>query len=218
MVNGNGHYADEDDLQGFGPGQKSLPRKGSRSWFLMWHSQTALAQLIDDHLQRYPAMEPRDVYKLLYQGVMGMGHLVVSPEGFAARLRTEYEAVSPGDVEPLWETVRPDGALGRLNLRPFRVQQGDVESLIVACLRTAQRVWGTPEDLQGAWATFVTLCQSGEWEAFPLREVLAFSARLEKHAYPAVHHSAHYREAYKPAYRLVGREFLFLIESANPDR
>jgi hypothetical protein len=184
----------------------------------MWCSQTALAQLIEDHLHRYPAMEARDVYKLLYQGVMGLEHLVASPEEFAARLRTEYEAVSPSDVEALWEAVRPDDALGRLNLRPFRLQQGNVESLIAACLRTAQQVWGTPQDLQGAWATFVTLCQSGQWEAFPLPEVLAFSARLEERAYPAVHHSARYRLAHKPAYRLVGREFLHLIESASPDR
>jgi hypothetical protein len=184
----------------------------------MWCSQTALVQLIDGHLQRYPAMKPRDVYKLLYQGIMGLEHLVVSPEEFAARLRTEYRTASPSDVEPLWETVRPDGALGRLNLRPFRMQQGDLESLVVACLRTAQRVWGAPEDLHGAWRTLVALCQSGQWEAFPLPEVLAFSARLEEQAYPAVHHSARYREAYRPAYRLVGREFLGLIESANPDR
>ena len=30
-----------------------------------------LARLIDDHLARYPAMEPADVYKLLHQGMLG---------------------------------------------------------------------------------------------------------------------------------------------------
>lgn len=173
-----------------------------------WRSQSALTRLIDGHLAWYPAMEPHDVYKLLYQGVLGPKHLVASPGEFTARMRAEYEVESPDDAEPLWETVRPDGALGRLNLRSFNARRGDLESLVAACLQTAERAWGTPEELRAAWATFVALCRAGQWRVFPLPEVLAFSAWLEGHGYPIVHHSAQYREAYKPAYRLVGREFL----------
>ena len=175
---------------------------------LEWRSQSALTQLIGGHLARYPAMEPRNVFKLLYQGVLGPKHLVASPGEFTARLRAEYEVVSPDDAEPLWETIRPDGILGRLNLRAFKVHRGDLESLVAACLQTAERARGTPEELRAAWATFVDLCQAGQWQIFPLSEVLAFSAWIEGHGYPIIHHSARYREAYKPAYRLVSREFL----------
>jgi len=161
-------------------------------------------------------MEPHDVYKLLYQGVLGPEHLVASPGDFAARLRTEYETVPPCAVEPLWEPVRPDGALVRLNLRPFKACGGNVEQLIAACLRAAQRAWGTPEELQAAWATFVELCQAGKWEAFPLAEVLAFSAWLEEHGYPPVHHSAGYKKASTPDYRLVCSEFLSHLKTGSP--
>ena len=173
--------------------------------------RASLTYLIDEHLAQYPAMQLRDVYKLFYQGVLGLKHLVASPETFAARLQAEYEGIPPDDAEPLWETVRPDGALGRLNLRPFKARRGDVESLIVACLRTAGQVWGIPDDLQAAWATFVGLCRTGRWEVFPLPGVLAFSGWLEDHDYPATHHSERYREAYGPAYRLAGRESWDLI-------
>jgi len=171
----------------------------------MWDSPAAVARLIDDHLAHYPAMEPADVYKLLYQGVLGPEHLIASPEAFADRLRTEYGAVPPDQTQPLWEPVRPDGRLGRVNLRPFKARGGDVERLIAACLETAGPTWGTPAELRAAWATFVELCRSGRWVAFPLAGVLALADRLEAEGYPPVHHSTAYRQAYRPAYRLAAR-------------
>ncbi len=182
----------------------------------IWDSPAAVARLIDDHLARYPAMEPADVYKLLYQGVLGPEHLIASPEAFAARLRAEYDAAPPDEAEPLWEPVRPDGALGRVNLRPFKAGGGDIERLIAACLETAGRAWGTPAELRAAWATFVELCQSGRWAAFSLAGVLALSARLEAKGYPPVHHSAAYRQVYRPAYRLVMRAHLAGSGSGSP--
>ena len=163
-----------------------------------------LARLIDEHLARYPAMEPVDVYKLLYQGVLGPEHLIASPEAFAARLRAEYDAQPSDETEPLWEPVRPDGALGRVNLRPFKAGGGDVERLIAACLETAGRAWGRPAELQAAWAAFVELCQSGRWQAFSLVGILALSEQLSAEGYPPLHHSSAYRQAYRPAYRLAG--------------
>jgi hypothetical protein len=41
----------------------------------MW-KRAFLTYLIDEYLARHPAMEPRDVYKLLYQGVLGPEHLI----------------------------------------------------------------------------------------------------------------------------------------------
>jgi len=173
-----------------------------------WRSPTALACLLDAHLSRYRLMQPGDVYKLLYQGILGSEHLIASPEEFAARLQQEYDAVSAKDVEPLWEAVRRDGALGRLNLRPFKAQSGSLEMLTRACLETAEQVWGAPQDLRDAWITFVALCRSGHWTVFSLPQVLGLAARLEEQDYPPVHHSPRFTEAYRPAYRLVAREWI----------
>lgn len=175
-----------------------------------WLSPPALACLLDSHLSRYPLMQPEDVYKLLYQGILGPEHLISSPEEFAARLQEEYDAVFLEDAEPLWEAVRPDGALGRVNLRPFKAKSGSPAVLAHACLETARQIWGTPQDLREAWATFVALCRSGRWTAFLLPQVLEVVTGLEERDYPAVHHSQRYAEAYQPAYRLVGREWICL--------
>jgi len=171
----------------------------------MWYSQAAIVGLIRGHLARYPAMEPRDVYKLLYQGVLGLEHLARRGE-FAARLRAEYEGISANGAEPLVEVIRPDGRLARLNLRPFKDFGGDWALLVDACLRTAEQAWGTSEDLRTAWSAFVAWRQVEP--IFPLPDVLAFSAWVEEHDYPAAHHSVRYRDMYQPAYRVVARAFL----------
>ena len=172
----------------------------------MWDSPAAVVRLIDDHLARYPAMKPADVYKLLYQGVLGPEHVIASPEAFAAALRAEYGGQPPDETEPLWETVRPDGRLGRVNLRPFKAGGGDVERLVAACLETAGRTWGTPAELRATWAILIEECRSGRWAAFPLAGVLALSERLELEGYPPAHHSTAYRQAYRPSYRLIARK------------
>jgi len=113
----------------------------------------------------------------------------------------------------VWEGVRPDGALGRLNLRPFKARSGSPAALSHACLVTARRAWGTPEHLREAWATFVSLCRARRWKTFSLPQVLALTAKVEEQGYPALHHSREYAKAYRPAYRLVGREWIDLFGS-----
>ncbi len=48
----------------------------------MLDDRDGLLWLLKQHLDWYPQMELRDVYKLLYQGVMGAEHLISSPEEF----------------------------------------------------------------------------------------------------------------------------------------
>lgn len=157
--------------------------------------------LLDAHQTRYPLMTPEDFHKLLYQGIRGPEHLVAAPEAFAARLRAEYETVEPDAAAPLYEPVRPDGRLQRVNLRPFKAAGGDIRALLDACQMAAAARWGTPEELRAAWVAVARASQSGRWPH--VGDVAAFSAWLDAHDYPAVHHSPQYREAYRPAYRLV---------------
>jgi hypothetical protein len=174
-------------------------------------TSVTLAWLIDQHCQRYPALEPRDVYKLLYQGLRGPEHLIASPADFAARLGAEYQSVDPDETALLWETVRSDGELGRVHLGPFKARSDDLIGLTQACLTTARHPWGTIDDARAAWGAFVAGCQTGRW-AFPLPQVLELTRWLEEHGYPPVHHSEVYRGAYHPAYRLVGRAWMQWIE------
>ena len=154
-------------------------------------------------------MEPRDIYKLLYQGVRGPEHLIASPKSFADRLAEEWNALDVVEGDPLWESIRPDGSLRRLNLRPYKTQGGRLDELVIACLETGKRIWGTQADLQRAWENFAAACRDGLWSSLDLLEVESFTRWLATNGYPSVHHSEQYRSLYRPAYRLVSAEERF---------
>jgi len=171
----------------------------------MWHDHEGLFRLIDQHLRWYPCMEPRDVYKLLYQGVLGPEHNIENETAFRERLLAEFASLEARQGEPLYEPVRPDGSLLRINLRPFKLQNGDLESLIAACLAAGRQKWGELEELKLAWGAFCGLCQEGRWPEFALADISVLSAWLEAQGHRAVHHSPAYRSCYQPSYRLVAK-------------
>jgi hypothetical protein len=185
-----------------------MPLLGSQR---IWRSREALAPLIETHLVRHLAAEPRDIYKLLYQGVLGSEHSLDSVEEFEASLRAELDEVQPDDNEPLWEPLRPDGLLGRLNLRPFKARQGDPDRLLEACLRTAFQRWGTPEDLKRAWDTFAGLSRQGLWPSLPPGRVDILTRYLILHNYPPTHHSTIYKRSYAPAYRVIAARWTGML-------
>ena len=167
-------------------------------------------ELIDQHARRYPRWQVQDVYKLLYQALLGPAHAVTSRADFGRRLRDELERVVADERALLWEPIRPDGRLGRVHLRRFKADAGDPAALIKACLDTAEECWGAPSELRAAWAQFVAGCYAGRWAHAP-SQVREFSAWLEASGYPDVHHSEVYRAAYSPAYRLVGRRWCTVV-------
>jgi hypothetical protein len=153
-------------------------------------------------------MEPRDVYKLLYQGVLGSEHNIKNEIAFRERLLAEFASLEAHQGERPYEPVRPDGSLVRINLRPFKLQQGDLDWLVVACLATGQLKWGELEELRLVWDTFCGSCQEGRWPGFGPASVSECSVWLKARGYPAVHHSPAYRSCYQPSYRLIAKPAL----------
>jgi hypothetical protein len=178
----------------------------------MWDKADWVIALIKEHLARRPAIEPRDWYKLLYQGVRGPEHIITSPKAFTERLVKEWHELDLADGDPLWESIRSDGSLLRLNLRPFKAVGGGLDELVVACLETGSRPWGTLAELQQAWECFITTCRDGYWPGLSLEDVETFTFWLKEKGFPAVHHSEYYQSLYRPAYRLVASDIRLLGE------
>jgi hypothetical protein len=168
---------------------------------------TGIANLLEQHLNWYPLMEVQDVYKLLYQGVMGAEHLLASVEEFSHYLTIEYDSIRPDPALHLFEPVRTDGALFRINLRSLKSRQTGLEDLLTPLIQTAQSAQGTKQELSHTWEVFAQLCLSG-FSRFDNGKLKRFTARLEKLEYPAMHHSASYRRAYQPSYRLIAAQFI----------
>jgi hypothetical protein len=175
---------------------------------MMQDDPGSLLKLLEQHLSWYPLMELRDIYKLLYQAVMGSEHLLTSPEQYTQNLYSEFDQLQPDPSQRLLEPVQPDGSLLRLNLRVYKVRQVNLDSLITALLETALLKAGTEPELRATWTAFIVLCQQGRIRNFDAISIQQFSQWLNELEYPVMHHSEVYCRAYQPAYRLIAAKFV----------
>ena len=166
------------------------------------------ADILRQHLRRYPLAEAQDVYKLVHQSVFGPSHAVPSREVARTYLLEELAALPPGPAgEPLLDPLGDAPPLARVNLRPYVAAGYDPECLLDAFVATANQAQGRPEAMRDRLLEAAAV----------LREagLAAVADRLDEDAaaaaaagYPAVHHGEAYREAYHPAYRVVLRTLL----------
>ena len=164
------------------------------------------------HARRYPAMEPTDAVKLVYQNEFGGGHLIRDEAGCLEYLRREYAATSRAPEAPAWEDI--GGGLGRVSLAA--VAPEDLEALGRAFLRSARLHTGSRGRFLEKLALLERLTEAG---AFPFsREALeTYLAGYARAGYPAVSHSEAYRRAYHPAYRVVlAREWKAAAPGKSP--
>jgi hypothetical protein len=171
------------------------------------------AAALGAQLKLYPLMTAEDVYKLAYQAVYGPGHLIHDREAAQRYLKDELAALPPGpDGEPLVEPVGDDPLLVRVNLRPFAARGGDRQRLLDALVTSANSVRGDPERMRQHLVEAVgELRRRGRGADAEALDRLAAEAAAS--GYPAAHHSAAYRDAYHPAYRVV---LLALLAPALP--
>lgn len=162
-------------------------------------------------LARYPLAEPQDAVKWLYQHAYGCEHLLGDESACAERIRKETADCPPQEDTPAWENL--GNGLCRLSL---------VSPLprALPAARIARMMRATAESVPGNEALFTqTLAQlqalavthgadapalGGARLPFTAQALKAYLAGWDG---AAPSHSARYRDAYRPAYRVVLRRF-----------
>ncbi len=169
--------------------------------------KSSFQKLITAQLQRYPAMQIQDLYKLVYQAALGNEHLMTDSAMVHNYLIHELESVQASSAEPLLEEISPDNAVVRLNLRPFKARNGDHHALLQAMMQTAR----TFQKSQGRLARYLShLEQMADSGAIPFdaKAMQTFLGEMREKNYPAVHHSGAYGEKYSPAYRVILKKYV----------
>ncbi len=166
-----------------------------------------LLDLIQTHIQRYPASEIMDVYKLLHQATFGPGHLIASKKNAREWLEREAELLTPSAREPLVERIHPDGDIVRVHLRPYLARGAKLKLLLDAFVRSAGQVQGDLDLMARRWSFFVGKCHADGALAgrFDVEGALLFGRIRARENWPAMHHSPAYVAAYKPYYRVLTR-------------
>jgi hypothetical protein len=168
--------------------------------------------LLADELVTHAVSDPRDLYKFLYQGVMGPGHAGADSAHLRLWLDREWVELPPDDPAaprpPLLVPLRPDGRLVRVDLTRARELAGDVRGLLAgAQARTAAAWLGELRTFVGLWGAVVadTALWAGRLDPDSLAAVTRDAAAA---GWPAVHHGEAYRERWSPHYRVVDPAWL----------
>ena len=146
--------------------------------------------------KRYPRMNEEDIVKFVFQGMLGVGHLISSLSDATERLKAEMDGPVPDglDEEPLIETISTDWV--RLNLRPAKVRRMTAEKIARELFKSAER--GSLFTRQNVYDFCV--------KEYPTEEMKKAAEKILDDDYlPS--HSECYRAAYNPSYRVMYRDF-----------
>ena len=152
-------------------------------------------QWLAHHVARYPLQEAQDVAKLVFQSMLGCGHLLADEAAVAARIEAEEAGLTSNPAEPLTE---PMGDYVRLNLR--RAMAEELKPLWIARLMALSCRLGKPYTRDDVYQTLVSL---SEEQTRVSSELLAKAAAkvLDEAWLPS--HTAAYHQHYAPAYRVL---------------
>ncbi len=144
----------------------------SRLW-LLWLLASGCAAdeemhfrvLLQEQAARYPVLTAQDVYKFVYQAALGSGHAVQDTAYARARLIQEIRLLEPRPNESLYEFIRPDSTLMRVNLRPYLAAGHDSHQLLNAFIATSLVFEYAISDLERYWSIARRAARA---ERFPL--------------------------------------------------
>lgn len=157
-----------------------------------------LERILRQQAKRYLQMQPADAVKLIFQNEFGGGHLIQDEESCLAYLRKEYRSVEKDDTMPLYEEI--GNGIVRVNLAALKAD--DLEQLGKGFIRSAAAHRGSLDSFFQKLSVLQRLTAEGIF-AFDREALDAYLAEYKNAGCPAVSHSWQYRQAYKPAYRIV---------------
>jgi hypothetical protein len=158
--------------------------------------------LIVCHQRRYPMMQIEDVYKLIYQSIMGPGHLLSDEKRAFAALKKEI-ANSPGREKDIFVDISLNIKLVRVNLNVFAKKSGYADKLFSAMKKTAVAIQPDKEKFQEVWETIGEMLLNRNLTIGNYAKWILLTDRLSRDSFPPIVHSSIYRRLYSPSYRVI---------------
>lgn len=170
-------------------------------------------QVLRQHVRRYPAMEPADAVKLLYQNEFAGGHLIADEAACRERLRQECRQTLPEarGAEPL------GNGIVRLHLSDVRYHRISPDSATRCFIATAKLHRGNGDAFHDKLRLLEQLAAEGG-TPFPPQALDGYLREYRANGCPPASHSPAFRARYRPAYRIVSAGYprlLPLIQAAD---
>ncbi len=158
------------------------------------------------HYQAYPKLEAEDIFKYLFQSAFGCEHLVSSEDAAKEYILREAATLSK-DEAPKTEPL--DGGYSRVHLSCLNAGLSPETLAKLFCLSAKKEEEGRAR-LEEKIEVAKELVEGG---ILPLdgAEFAQKLATWKDLGYPALHHSNAFREAYRPAYRVIANRYVKLL-------
>lgn len=171
-----------------------------------------LSPVLAWHRTHFPIMTAQDIVKLVFQAYCGCGHLLDNEDAVLRRIEAESSQLLPDATEPL---LQPLGQYIRLNLR-----RAMAASIAPRWIARMMRLSAMDFDGQAARAFAAEALLSMNVEAtdeatLSQQELHTAARRLLEEPQWLPGHSEAYHRAYQPAYRVISRQFAWLLDALS---
>lgn len=169
-----------------------------------------MKEVILRHAQQHPAAQLVDMVKLVYQSMLGCGHMIPSEQAALERLNDEISTLS--EVQLSQPHIEPlGGGYARMNLSVCGEASPELMNRLF--VKSAKEI--TDSDLKcfdEQVCVLKELCtERPEIFNFTADDVEKYMAEYSKTNYKPVSHSKQYHNEYHPAYRVVKAGFARLL-------
>ncbi len=165
-------------------------------------------QYLRKQAAKHPAMQPQDVYKLIFQATFGAEHLLQDVDAAYEYFQKEYQDVVPGE-EPLWEQI--GDTVFRVNLGTWKQYGLPKDWLFRMFVKSVEKDSTCGQEEFWEYVEEAEALVNASVFSFCYADFQKYSEEYGMEPPRAVHHSEKYREAEHPSYRLVSSEYIRLI-------
>jgi uridine kinase len=171
-----------------------------------------LREVLEQHTNQYPLMQPCDAVKLIYQNEFGAKHLTEDKAACEAAIHRETAALAASG-EPHVRGAMAE-AIGngivRLNLAKAMSAGVSPEHIHKMLMTSAQRICGSEASFKAKLAVLEAMASENRF-SFTSASLREYLEEYRNQGCPPVHHSPEYRAAYAPAYRVIDGCYLRLL-------
>lgn len=160
-------------------------------------------ELLIEHYRQYPLLQPRDIFKFLFQSSFGCEHMVSSAEAAIEYIRKEYARLSARSERLIDEL---DGDYSRVNLS-YLDRGLSAETLGKLFCLSAKRAENGRRELLDKLSVARELVSEKELP-FGAEDFDNAVAQWQTADYAAIHHSETFRASYNPAYRVIANRYV----------
>lgn len=162
--------------------------------------------IVKEQMKRFPLMEPQDYGKLIFQSEFGAEHMIQDEDSVRTFLLDEWENLPPDQAAQDPEYI--GGGLCRFPLSACR-SAAIAKLLADLFILTAGQKRGSIENVYD---------KLNQIAAFQIPGMEEWAREWKQHSCPPVRHSQAYRNAYKPHYRLLKKEYAIFFPAISAIR